>query len=232
MSKFLARTLLLISVFFSNADARTTGFYVSGGLGTEKFGSSREFGFKTASLNEKRGHKKPSFNYTFELGYLHEFWSSFVVGGNVFFNDSNLRCKLHEKKTNYGVTRELTFLANGKHSYGVSVLAGKFLNKDILVYGKGGYEIRKMNLSLTGNNDVGKRLLLFMNDGKDTINLSKDCAGFTLGFGSLYKITDSVFIGAEYSYTRLKKIEYRCDQITYNFDPRTHRMTGKIMYVF
>ena len=166
--------------------------------------------------------------YGAHLGYFYN-----PIGARTFFFGELLglmgAAKQQKDLSVTGGTKEGLFSVSRKMTVGAAAGGGVFINPMVGFYGKIGYEQTAFDFSYT-------QLTYGTNTSE---SFSKKSAGVNFGGGLLYKATESVFLGAEYTYAMGKKIRIRSSDSAingarrgYSFKPGEHRLMLKVSYMF
>ena len=116
-----------------------------------------------------------------------------------------------------------------RYKFGLALFGGMVLNPKVMIYVKIGLESNKFDLNYSR--------LTFQTPSFEKYSVS--VRGLVPGIGVYYKIGPKLFIGGEYNYSIMKKLQPRSDTVPLNgaargyvFSPIQHRVVARIMRVF
>jgi opacity protein-like surface antigen len=167
--------------------------------------------------------------YGGQLGYFYS-----PIGARTFFFGEvlGLTGSATQQKdliTTASSTKDGLFSVSRKMTMGAALGGGIFINPLVGFYAKLGYEQTAFNFSYT-------QLKYGTNAAE---SFSKKSSGINFGGGLIYKMTESIFINAEYTYSTGKKMRLRATDSAingakrgYSFTPTEHRLMLKLSYMF
>lgn len=161
-------------------------------------------------------------------GYLKQMGASnMVVGGEAYFSMAGPKASLNLQIPDGPLEGKANI--SHKSAMGGALIAGALLNPKVLMYVKLAYELDKFTFKYTA--------LTFQTPTSESY--SKTTRAFVPGAGALYKVSESLLVGGEYGYAKIKKMQPRTDAVAlngaqrgYTYAPEEHRLTAKIVYVF
>lgn len=162
------------------------------------------------------------------LGYLHEpAGSKLIFGGEVYGGITTINAKKDLIIT--GGTMEGKVNIKPKNFFGVAMIAGMSINPKVILYGLLGYEFSRFSFEYSN--------LTFQTPTAQ--KYSKTTKGMAPGAGAMYKLTDSIILGAEYTMNLQGKLVLRKDDTPingvkrgYEYSGLSHRVTARLIYVF
>lgn len=227
MSTKNIKLMLLATALFSSPGY--SGFY----LGVQAGGALMrgDITYSEANVQQPTLHaRKMGSAYGGQLGYMYHFKSSKVIlmAEGTYLKESS-KTKNYDLSFSSSTTNKGTLCIEGTKSFGGSIGAGIFVNPKVGFYGKVGFENKglKTTYTLPGSTQTYS--------GKKTAAWS-----VVPGLGFIYKPTDSIGFGVEYSYLIGKKYNVLPQTTNANgsfsqsiyFTPTEHRLLLKINYMF
>lgn len=205
----------LLSTKITHAKEPFTGIFLSlkagGDLLTGKHKYETVGGINESTL------RKIGMSYGLGLGYMKLTPSKVLWGGEVYYEGRSLKAK-QKMATNID-EGELT--VSHKKSMGLSCMVGMAANPKLVAYGKFSLESNSFELNYQN-----------LARGAESSKMSKRIVGILPGAGILYKLSDSILVGAEYSFAVLKEIKTTPGTITSTYTPVENRVSANIRWLF
>jgi opacity protein-like surface antigen len=203
------------------------GGYLGANIGLRIVSNKLEHS-NNAGATGKNEKKVPGVAFAIHGGYLRQLdLSKIVMGGEASFmmHPGGFKGSLKYGNNN----PEGNFNINHKFTAGASIISGAFVNPKVLMYGKVGYAITKVDMKYTD--------LLGENPNIDKYN--KYLKGVQVGAGLYYTLTPNILVGGEYTYHIVGELEPRKPEQPKNnvkrdfkYNAGIHALTGKISYLF
>lgn len=230
----MKKTRLLLTMFslmgagIISASAEFTGLYAGGNVGIALLGGTHQYSNGTSALAGKQKVNTLGYLAGANFGYLRQMGDSkLVLGGEIFGDLAGPNAKKDLQIADGPIEGKVN--VSHKMILGGGIILGGVMNPKVLVYTKLAYEMNKFELKYT-NLTYGS---------VPTEKHTKSVRGIVPSAGVLYKVTNSLLVGGEYSYALMAKLEPRKDstvingaQRGYNYTPTEHRVTVKFVYLF
>ena len=227
-SKFWLMIFSLISASIGCASASFTGFYAGGSLGAAMLQGTHQYTNGTSAPAGKQKVNALGYLVAANLGYIRQMGDSkLVLGGEAFGGMVSPSAKKDLQMPNGSI--EGTVNIRHKMFMGAAVIVGAVMNPKVMVYGKLAYEMNKFELqykSLTYGTVTSEKF-------------TKSVRGIVPSLGALYKVSNSLLVGGEYSYSLIGKLDPRKDKTVingaqrgYSYSPVEHRIVAKVAYLF
>ncbi len=223
----LSLTLALLIGGVSAATAGFNGFYVGGHFGAAMLQGTHTYTNGGSKPGEQKA-KGIGYLAGINAGYLKQMGASnMVLGGEAYFSMVGAKSSLNLQIPDGPLEGKANI--SHKSAMGGALIAGALLNPKVLMYAKMAYELDKFTFKYTG--------LTFQTPTSESY--SKTTRAFVPGAGALYKMSESLLVGGEYGYAKIKKMQPRADAVAlngarrgYSFAPVEHRITAKVVYIF
>lgn len=230
----MKKTRLLLTMFslmgagITNASADFTGLYVGGNVGVAMLQGTHQYSNGTSAPAGKQKVNALGYLAGANFGYIKQMGDSkLVMGGEIFGDMAGPSAKKDLQIPDGSIEGKVNF--KHKMILGGGIILGGVMNPKVLVYTKLAYEMNKFELKYT-NLTYG------------TVPMekyTKSIRGIVPSAGVLYKLTNSLLVGGEYSYALMAKLEPRKDKTVingaqrgYSYTPTEHRLTVKFAYLF
>lgn len=225
---FLLTMFSLMGASINTASAEFTGLYAGGNVGVAMLQGTHQYNNGTSSPAGKQKVNALGYLAGANFGYLKQMGNSkLVVGGEVFGDLAGPSAKKDLQIPDGSIEGKVNI--RHKMILGAGLILGGVMNPKVLVYTKVAYEMDKFELKYT-NLTYGT---------VPTEKFTKSVRGIVPSAGVLYKVTNSLLVGGEYSYALMAKLEPRKDatvingaQRGYNYTPTEQRLTVKFAYLF
>ncbi|HCU06496.1 MAG TPA: hypothetical protein DIC42_02795 [Holosporales bacterium] len=213
-----AVTLLLcglLSTKITQAKEPFTGIYLSLKAGGDLLTGKHKY--ETVGGANETTLRKIGMSYGFGVGYMKLTPSKVLWGGEVYYEGRSLKAK--QKMVTIIDEGELT--VSHKNSMGISGMVGMAANPKLIAYGKFSLESNSFELNFKN-----------LARGAENKKLAKRTFGMLPGAGMLYKLSDSILVGVEYSLAVLKEIKTTPGTITSTYSPSENRASANIRWLF
>jgi hypothetical protein len=211
----------LMGASITAASANFTGFYAGGTVGAAMLQGTHEYSNGTSSPAGKQKVNAIGYLAGGNLGYIKQMGDSkLVLGGEAYAAMAGPNAKKDLQIPNGPIEGK----ANISHKMilGAGIIIGAVMNPKA-------YEMNKFELKYT-NLTYGT---------VPSEKFTKSIRGIVPSLGALCKVSNSLLVGAEYSYALMGKLEPRKDttvingaQRGYSYTPTEHRVVAKIVYLF
>ncbi|NBT84987.1 MAG: hypothetical protein EBT45_00555 [Alphaproteobacteria bacterium] len=218
----------LMGASITAASANFTGFYAGGTVGAAMLQGTHEYSNGTSSPAGKQKVNAIGYLAGGNLGYIKQMGDSkLVLGGEAYAAMAGPNAKKDLQIPNGPIEGK----ANISHKMilGAGIIIGAVMNPKVMMYTKLAYEMNKFELKYT-NLTYGT---------VPSEKFTKSIRGIVPSLGALCKVSNSLLVGAEYSYALMGKLEPRKDttvingaQRGYSYTPTEHRVVAKIVYLF
>lgn len=226
MKKILRGFLIYWAVLFP-VYGEITGIFAGGHGGGELFTGTHSMGKSLGGLDKKT--KKIGLSAGISGGYLTTLsGSKILVGAEVFLTILGAQPSTTYENGDLSIALKV----KQKGSIGFAALGGMMINPKVALYAKGGYEINKLGITLSGNNPFSVSEIDYY-VGTPSISKEIKTKGPIAGVGGFYKVSNFLLVGAEYVHTFFEKVSpFKTSLPQYSFSPTSHRVLGRVLFIF
>jgi opacity protein-like surface antigen len=213
-----AMTLLLCGLLSSkvmHAKEPFTGIFLSLKAGGDLLTGKHKY--ETVGGANESTLRKIGISYGFGLGYMKLAPSKVLWGGEVYYEGRSLKAK--QKMATVIDEGELT--VSHKNAMGLSGMVGMAANPKLVAYGKFSLESNSFELNFKN-----------LARGAENKKITKRTLGMLPGTGLLYRLSDSILVGMEYSFAVLKEIKTTPGTITSTYSPAENRLSTNVRWLF
>jgi hypothetical protein len=218
----------LMGASLSAASANFTGFYAGGSIGAAMLQGTHQYSNGTSAPAGKQKVSGLGYLAGGNLGYIRQMGDSkLVLGGEAFATMAGPNAKKDLQIPDGSIEGKVNI--SQKMFFGAAIIVGAVMNPKVMMYTKLAYEMDKFELKYT-NLTYGT---------VPAEKFTKSVRGIVPSLGGLCKVSNSLLVGAEYSYALIGKLEPRKDSTVingakrgYSYTPTEHRVVAKVVYLF
>lgn len=150
-------------------------------------------------------------------GYMYLNAKKMLMGGEVYYDMRTAKAT----QTMATAIAEGKFNVAHKNSIGVTGFIGAAANPKLVAFAKFSIESNAFEIKFTN-----------LPNGAADVKLNKRITGFLPGAGVMYKLSDSIIVGAEYSYAVLSDLKTKAGNLNATYSPAENRASATFRWIF
>lgn len=192
-----------------------TGFFIGAKAGGDLLTGKNKY--QSANGDGKSTLRKIGGVAGLGAGYMYLNAKKMLMGGEVYYDIRTAKTT----QTMATTIPEGKFNVAHKNSIGIAAFVGAAANPKLVAYAKFAYELNSFEIKLTN-----------LPNGAADVKLNKRISGLLPGAGIMYKLSDSIIVGAEYSYAILTDLKTTAGTLNTTYSPAENRVSGSIRWIF